>query len=333
MTLILCRTSLRYSLMVTDRRVTAAGKLFDPDANKNIVFADKNAVIALGYTGLAHVGSIPTDQWLVQCMTGLSFPQGRGGAGAVPAIIMSQYEEWYWGERVRMLLEVLNSAPQYVLPRYRTAWTSQSFDLVMTGWEWNRGQARPFLGELSKAKGSNEFRFDQPERRWYYPRGNRFPVITTAAPAENLAIDELRRIDAELDERTRTDPSPVTAAESATQLLTSTMRGVSKRLDVVGPDVMSIVIPPPFGADPFIAIRYLAAQRGHGMLLSTGYQRQVPVCFTPWIVASGCIRAPSVITNVSVGSTCGPYTVRAEAPPVPSSPGAVSGQTRRGLPR
>jgi hypothetical protein len=43
--------------MVTDRRVTQNGYIFDPDANKNLVFSDKNAVVAIGYTGRAyHVG-------------------------------------------------------------------------------------------------------------------------------------------------------------------------------------------------------------------------------------------------------------------------------------
>ena len=76
MTLIVTRTSCRYALMVTDRKVTTNGAEYDPDANKNILFGDRNAVVAIGYTGMAYIGTVPTDQWIAQALTGLTFPQG-----------------------------------------------------------------------------------------------------------------------------------------------------------------------------------------------------------------------------------------------------------------
>ena len=60
MTLIMTRTSARYSLMVTDRMVTVEGVAFDPDANKNVLFGDKNGVASVAYTGLAYIGPTPT---------------------------------------------------------------------------------------------------------------------------------------------------------------------------------------------------------------------------------------------------------------------------------
>ena len=76
MTLIIARASPTGALMVSDRRVTTSGILFDPDANKTILFADRNAVVAIGYTGMAYIGSLPTDQWLASALTGLNFPEG-----------------------------------------------------------------------------------------------------------------------------------------------------------------------------------------------------------------------------------------------------------------
>jgi hypothetical protein len=79
-TQILTRTSRAFALMVTDRLVTTnKGEQFDPHANKNIVFCARNAVVAMGYTGRAYIGKTPTDQWLVEKLTGLDFPLTRQG--------------------------------------------------------------------------------------------------------------------------------------------------------------------------------------------------------------------------------------------------------------
>src|SRR4029453_7804868 len=107
MTLVLTRTSLRSALMVTDRKVTKDGA--DPYANKNVLFADRNAVVAIGYTGLAYVGTIPTDRWLAQTLTGLTFPEGRRGKGSVPFLMTTDFQDEYFGLRLRNLREALNT--------------------------------------------------------------------------------------------------------------------------------------------------------------------------------------------------------------------------------
>ena len=62
MTLILSLASSWFTLQVSDRLVTQAGKQFDPIANKNILYIGPDGIISLGYTGLAHLDGIPTDQ-------------------------------------------------------------------------------------------------------------------------------------------------------------------------------------------------------------------------------------------------------------------------------
>ena len=100
MTLVITRTSAAYALMVTDRKVTKNGAEYDPDSNKNIVFSDRNAVVTVGYTGAAYIGTIPTDQWIAQTLTGLNFPEGRGGKGTLPTFMDRKYETTYIGIRV-----------------------------------------------------------------------------------------------------------------------------------------------------------------------------------------------------------------------------------------
>jgi hypothetical protein len=49
MTLILTYASARYVLQVTDRLVTQGGKIFDPLANKNLIYVARDAIVTVGY--------------------------------------------------------------------------------------------------------------------------------------------------------------------------------------------------------------------------------------------------------------------------------------------
>ncbi len=296
MTLIVTRTSCRYSLMVTDRRVTISGVVFDPDANKNIVFGDKNAVVTIGYTGMAYIGTIPTDQWIAQTLTGLAFPEGRRGRGTVPALMTSGYEDQYFGLRVRNLRNQLNKVRPFILGRYRQEWTAGSFDLVITGFEWNHGEVRPYVAALSKPPNSDIFNLSDSDRHWYIPRGRHFPVRMYGAPTQNVTKDELRGIDNRLDSVWGDGHgTPDEVADHAEKLLAEVIQDVSVRLNVVGPDIMSILIPFPGGTEPIIRIRYIPAGRDQGVLIAGQTQIQVPVAFSPWIVSPGCIRSPTIL--------------------------------------
>src|SRR6266851_8318629 len=77
MTLILARASKDYVLQVTDRLVTRGNDPFDTLANKNILYAAKNAVVAMAYTGQAFIGDVPTDQWIVETLSGHIFERDR----------------------------------------------------------------------------------------------------------------------------------------------------------------------------------------------------------------------------------------------------------------
>jgi hypothetical protein len=194
MTLILTRTSRRYSLMLTDRKVTQGDAVLDPDANKNVVFADRNAVVAIAYTGLAYIETVPTDQWIVQTLTGLVFPEGRRGRGTVPNFMTKRYEPQYWGLRIRRLRDRLNQVGPLILREYRWSWTDKSFDVLIAGWEWNHGQARPYVASLTKPPRSERFELTTPKRYWHVPRDGHLPFMMSVAPAENITEADLRSL-------------------------------------------------------------------------------------------------------------------------------------------
>ena len=103
---------------------------------------------------------------------------------------------------------------------------------------------------------------------------------------------------------------------------------MSARLNLVGPDTMSILIPPPVGTEPTIRIRYIPAGRDEGVLVMGEVRTPVPVAFTPWVLSPGCIRSPAVFTNLRVDSACGPYRVVIEGPPADGMRRAMSSQVR-----
>jgi len=304
--------------MATDRRVTANGKVFDPDANKSIVFGDANAAVAIGYTGMAYIGAIPTDQWLVEALTGISIPEGARGRGTVPSFMTARYAPKYWGWRVRTLMERLNDVPPLIDKEHRLAWTAHSFDVLFTGFEWNHGRPRPVIGSLSKPAKSDLFQLVQPARRWYYRRNGRFPAILCVAPEANLAGIDLSGVRAQIGDPTN-DPSAV---------LAGLIHLVSKAVTLVGPDAMTMAFSHPAVDSPTIAIRFISVERGEGTLVARGKETSVPITFTPWVVSPGSISGPSVLTNIQIQLSCGRYRVLLEGPLSGLGTGAMSSQVR-----
>jgi hypothetical protein len=241
------------------------------------------------------------------------------------------YELQYLGVRIRNLLNRLNEVSAEILAQCRYDWTAINFDLAITGFEWNHGVVRPHFAMLSKPSNSNTFEMFQLPRRWYIPRGKRFPVNMCFAPRQNMTLDELKSIENRLDSvwgdghGKRDD-----VADHAERLLAEAIQDVSERLNVVGPDTMSILIEPPTkrDRDPTIRIRYIPAGRDKGLLVRGETQTPIPIAFSPWIISPGCIRSPTVFTNLHVESRCGPYQVVTEAPFTRDMPGVVSSQQR-----
>src|SRR5262245_17567902 len=64
-TLILTKTSEQYILQFSDRLVTQSGKPFDELANKAVIYAATNGIVAISYTGASFLDEIPTDQWII----------------------------------------------------------------------------------------------------------------------------------------------------------------------------------------------------------------------------------------------------------------------------
>lgn len=77
MTLRLTKIIRRYVLQVSDRLLTKnRGEPHDTLANKNIIYLARNALVTIGYTGIAYLGDTTTDQWIAEKLRGEPFPRG-----------------------------------------------------------------------------------------------------------------------------------------------------------------------------------------------------------------------------------------------------------------
>jgi hypothetical protein len=69
MTLILSVIARDFVVQASDRRLTSfpTGQVIEDDANKAIFFCGQSAI---AYTGLARIGGQPTDEWVLECLSG-----------------------------------------------------------------------------------------------------------------------------------------------------------------------------------------------------------------------------------------------------------------------
>lgn len=72
MTIILTAVLPNVVIQASDRLVTLRGdyRVHDTTANKSIVYVGAGCRLAIGYTGLAYINGIPTDEWIVEQLHG-----------------------------------------------------------------------------------------------------------------------------------------------------------------------------------------------------------------------------------------------------------------------
>src|SRR5438034_5833169 len=70
MTLIISAITYKHVIQASDRRLTYPdGRLADDGANKAVCVYCADARFSIAYTGIAHVGRMRTDEWLVGVLT------------------------------------------------------------------------------------------------------------------------------------------------------------------------------------------------------------------------------------------------------------------------
>lgn len=82
MTLVLSFACPGVAVQVADRLVSEMRgtrlSAFDEMANKLVIYRATDAMVSIGYAGQAYIGEVPTDEWIVEVLTGQSISRGPG---------------------------------------------------------------------------------------------------------------------------------------------------------------------------------------------------------------------------------------------------------------
>ena len=295
MTLIL--TALNYGgvVQVVDRlltRSTPAGlQRFDPNANKTIVLATRDALLSIAYTGLAFLEGVPTDEWLVRTIT--HKPIARGSDNVRPATI-SFVDSATWPD-LGLVVNRLSDGLALAFTRLNPPdWREMPLTIIAAGWLlYRRRVPRPVAVTIAKAKGI------APVVTQWMPRYIGRRTYLAALPFGQMPKSEHSELLRQVAE------VPMDQAEP---ILVKGLRSVSAREGTVGDQVTCVTISPPqYGS---ARVRYDSLKPDFARVTIRGRDLKVPVAFTPWILTPGMIEAPSIVSGPTTSQRqVGPWTL------------------------
>jgi hypothetical protein len=298
MTLHLSRVAKDLALQVSDRQITWSGRPFDELSNKNILYWARDALVSIGYTGIAYLEDTPTDQWLVEKLSGWPYERRRRPDMLMIGGVLN------WWRNIELTLHLFQSELRRAFSQARASERQFHFELAIVGWrlKWKRKRqfvSSPFVARVIKAAGSPSVRVVMPGRRWYL--GGK---MMTGQTPEYLTPEEYQHWRHRL---VIEHSDPQVRADHAERVFTEAIRSVSARWASVGPHCMSILLPPP--GVGWVRVRYIPSESLDGHPLA-----DYPVAYSPWIVGPRHILAPSVMRGTGWNIPLGQFSVVLEGP-------------------
>jgi hypothetical protein len=309
MTLILTEASIRYVLQVSDRLLTQGRRQFDPVSNKTIVYLCRDALVSIAYSGRAYLDETPTDQWIAERLTDERFDLSQPGF----LKIGPPKRSLDIGQSIELLKTELGSA----ILRLPPSVNSPTLHVIAAGWQWGKRQARPIATHIVNLPATpSTFYVEKLPRYWHFEQieENRslrkvyFAIVPTSNP---LSHSEQRQT---FERLLQANPSP----NDSTQVLIDTIRlAASKKPKVVGEDCMCVYLPPP--SSRVVEVVFVPRQEQRVAMVGRHYE-ELPAAFSPWVIGRGLVAAPSIIVGSST-INLGPFTIKINAPVVPSDAG------------
>jgi hypothetical protein len=299
MTLHLTLATAQYVLQVSDRLTSLdPGKRpWDPLANKNVVYAARDGLISIGYTGVAYIRGLPTDTWIAQTLRGDSLAP-EGGRHATVSRDPPNFLDV--GQAVRLLQAELEQYFQTLRSRNanRFLW------LTISGWQWKNRRLRPVSWLLINGPATPEvYARKAQDRYWGWERGDFY--IQALPPI--LSDDGKVRLAGLLGPMIN---QPMECEKTLVGVIRSF---ADNNPATIGRNCMSVLMPRPDLAPTYIRYHPLRA-----FTINLPQEQSIPAAFCPWVLAGRVAHAPSVIlsTGVIEGGRC---IIVLESPPRPPS--------------
>ena len=295
MTLHISRLSRSYVLQIGDRLVS--GGAVDTLANKNIIYFARDAIVSIGYTGLAYElcpgdRNIPTDEFIAQILLGEPVPRDRQGIGPV-TMGMLQIANWL---DIGQSAELLRSSIENSFSKLSDRHCRYPFEIQIAGWQLirrrinNRQMVSPILINIAKNRKDRRLHIDRPLPRYWHLRGM---IMASAIPDGFVTANQFAGF-------CRLFPQATT--DETEEILAGAIREVAVRHPgLVGKHCVSILMSPP---NP-LRVRFLpdAPHLAH-FTDGTNANRLFEIAYSPWIIGPLGFAAPSMFTgtnNIDVG--------------------------------
>jgi hypothetical protein len=268
MTQILTAACPHYVIQVSDRLLTKACgtdvREFDPIANKTVVFRARDAIVTIGYSGIAFVGSMPTDDWIAQTLWGEELPRGRDGKRWATAF-GGPKDVLKIGEAAKLLQDRINSIRLASINEH-------SLMLTIAGFQETGKNIRPIVIEIVHGRSSP----DWGQRIWGARENFRFHSIGAGVDVAELNASI---------EPTRTERGLLGAAPKDIEAaFANAIRGTSAQNSTVGAHLLSVIISRP--GLGYSHCRFLPMAPHNAELHGSHGSMIVETMHSPWIVAN-----------------------------------------------
>ena len=236
MTLTLTAAGWAFAVQVTDRLLTAGCRTFDPYSNKNVVYLARDGIAALAFSGPAFIRGMPTDQWMVQVLTGETFE----AAEPVPTFWGAPTKKHCLGlgHALRILGDAFNEEAKgdHLL-------RDGHFEILAVGYQGVGRSLRPVTLFFSKEASQNVGIYGSGQRWLRWPTG--FELALSPSPNRSLVDVESLRLMARACE---------TSSDMA-RLLSRTIRDAGSAF--VGRDCLLIEIDTPRVVKPQVRVSFV----------------------------------------------------------------------------
>jgi hypothetical protein len=279
--------------LVSERRPGQPLTPRDPLFNKHILFLAKDAIVSIGFAGLAYVMGVPTDQWIASVLSGGSLPGPHGSPGRGTRISTHASGRIYqagWPD-LGVAAERLQIACNNLYPTLAQREQEQGLYITIVGWQWKwrwrhgagvGHHIRPIiLRVLFGGRAPATSPHQRVERYWGWEKGRGHVEAVPRMPPGML-----KRLLADMDAR------QVPTEDEAERMLVEAIREIAEDpARGVGRNCLSVSINP--RRDPLVQVRYRPLEIG-----PTGQGPAVGALYSGWIITSECHAGTS--TNLVV---------------------------------
>jgi hypothetical protein len=283
-TLHLALVSDQTTVHASDRLVTYSSIPGEHDvfANKAIVLAAHCGIVSIGYTGLAYLGEIPTDEWIAEVLW--REPLGPGGTVFTPP--RPDKRRMNAGAYAELLRSSLATRFSELPARSRADLTVAFFGVH---WHTDDSRLRPINWYISNSP--RDLTTFTTVRMKAYP-GH----YTLRALPLWTAIDgqeALKRLTA------------ATSIGKISDVLVGIMKQVAAAEPAVGPHTMVVAITP--WMQPHVTSYFFPGDDAPSLVKGN---ETTPLAFSPWVVGRTVLMQPSAMGWADITTTVDDYAVR-----------------------